>query len=80
MPHTEAEFFEVIGTKVWIVFLQRSHGTIREITSLYHHTDVPHTEAEFLDVIGTKVVIVFLQRSHGTIREITSLPPYRCAA
>jgi hypothetical protein len=34
VPHTKAEFLDVIGTKVLIVFLQLSHGTIREITSL----------------------------------------------
>ncbi len=80
MPHTEAEFLDVIGTKVFIVFLQRSHGTIREITSLPHHTDATYREPNSWTLFGTKVLIVFLQRSHGTIREITFLPHHTDAA
>ncbi len=57
MPHTEAEFLDVIGKKVSIDSFppalpwdyQGDH------LSLSHHTNVPHTEAEFLDVIETKV-------------------------
>ncbi len=80
VPHTEAEFLEVSGTKSLIVFLQSSHGTIREITSLPHHTDAAY-RGRILRGNWNKSLDSFPPALPWDYQgDYLSLPPYRCAA